>query len=139
MEHTFSLRLCDTHRQGAVTIHGVYGEVPKIHHTDPGLFCLFVYGFLMWMPSVFFTLCQMLFILQGPVSAPPPHQVFSDCASWCHSRSYVVQDLAIVSVLELVSQLAQGRHYTHLILWGPCSPNKVLKIVGARGFYGSIH
>lgn len=46
-----------THRQGTAIIHGVSGEVPKIHDTDPVVF--FLYAFLTWMPSAFFILCQI--------------------------------------------------------------------------------
>ena len=37
-----------TQRQGTVIMHGVSGEVPKTHDTDPVVF--FLYAFLTWMP-----------------------------------------------------------------------------------------
>lgn len=136
MEPTFSLRLYATHRQGTVSMHGVWGGAQNTACRSRTVFvCLFM-------------LSSCGCPLSSPLSAKShssfkaqfqfclSYQVFYDCASWGYPRDCVVQDLVVVFMLELVSQLAQGRHYTHLIRWGPCSPNKVLKIVRARGVMG---
>lgn len=117
------LRHCVTHWEGTMNMHGVWVAAPNTPHRSRLLLFFMLY-------SLGCPLSPFSFSVKSHPSFKAQLQpcllrkVFSDCTSSCHSLQHIVQDLNVVSVLELVPQLAQSRHDAHLILWGPCSGQK---------------